>query len=50
MRMSYNGEKEVDEFLDEFLDSQIGMLCTEEVEYKLDDSFGYNVEKLSRLK
>ena len=40
--MSYSLSRGVDVLIDEFLDPHFRTLTTEEVEYKLDDGFGYN--------
>ena len=40
-------KEEVDELFEEILDSQFRVSSTEVVEYKLDDSFGYNNESIS---
>ena len=42
-------EEEVDDFLDELLDSRFRMSSTEKVEYKLVDSLGYSNENVSKL-
>ena len=43
-------EEELDKFFDDFLDSQIRISSTEEVEFELDESFGNNKETFSELK
>ena len=42
-------EKEVDVLFNEYSDSQFRISSTERVEYKFEDSFGYNNEKISEF-
>ena len=49
MQMSYSWEEYFDEFFDEMLDSKFKLSTTEEVEYKLEDTFGYNKGNISKL-
>ena len=42
-------KEEIDELFDDFLDSQFRISSTEDVEYKLDDSFGHENESVSEL-
>ena len=47
--MSYWLRRKTDALFDDFSDSIIRTSSTEEVEFKLADSFGYNNEKVSEL-